>query len=285
VGGGGAASGAWGGGGRVGSAADGRVRWVDMLAGVVLSTDPDTGATERTAVGEVAACLRPRRGGGFVLARERGFAVWDPGAEAPRPLGELWSDPSVRMNEGACDPQGRFYCGSMAYDAAPGRGALWRLDPDGSTSRVLDGVTISNGLAWTSDARRAYYIDTPTRRIDLFDADPATGALTGRRPFVHLGDGPGAPDGLCLDAEGGVWVALWDGSAVHRYDPGGALSERVELPVLRPTACTFGGPGLDQLFVTTSRENLDAVQGAPPAGALLRLRPGVKGVAPWEFAG
>lgn len=263
---------------------DGRLRWVDMLAGDVLTTDPATGDTERTKVGEVAACLRPRRDGGFVLARERGFALLDPGASEPFALPEVWSDPSIRMNEGGCDPAGRFFCGSMDYVAAPGRGALYRLDPDKTVTTVLEGVTISNGLAWIPDGTRAYYIDTPTRRVDAFDADPRTGALSNRRAFVEIPEAQGSPDGLCLDADGGVWVAMWDGHAVRRYTPEGALDLVIELPVQRPTACAFGGEDLADLYITTSRLDLDPAQ-HPDAGALLRVRTGHRGLAPFDFAG
>lgn len=145
--------------GPVWDAAAGVLRWVDMLCGDVLSMAPGDGGIARRHVGAVAAALRPRGGGGLVIAVERGFALLDPGASQPRTMPELWTDPSVRMNDGGCDPQGRFYCGSMAYDAAPGRGALHRLDPDGATHRVLTGVTISNGLAWSADGATAYYID------------------------------------------------------------------------------------------------------------------------------
>ncbi|PRY02259.1 SMP-30/gluconolactonase/LRE family protein [Allonocardiopsis opalescens] len=263
--------------------ADGRLRWMDMLAGDVLTLPTGGGAPERLHVGEVAAALRPRAGGGHVLAVERGFALLDPGSQEPRRLPELWADPSVRMNEGGCDPRGRFYCGSMAYDTAPGRGALYRLDPDGSTATVLTGITISNGLAWTPEGDRAYYIDTPTQRVDVFDVD-GDGELRDRRPFTAVPAEIGAPDGLCLDAEGGVWVALWDGAAVHRYGPDGSLDAVVPLPVSRPTACAFGGPDLDELYITTSREDIDPAH-QPAAGALFLARPGVRGARVHEFAG
>ncbi|GAA3742416.1 sugar lactone lactonase YvrE [Spinactinospora alkalitolerans] len=270
--------------GPVWCADEGRLRWVDMLAGDVLALDPGSGEIERTHVAEVAAALRPRIGGGFVVAVERGFALWEPGEPRPRLLPEVWADPSVRMNEGGCDPRGRFYCGSMAYDAAPGRGALHRLDPDGTVTTVLEGVTISNGLAWTPDGRRAYYVDTPTRRVDVFGVDPGTGDLVGREPVVEVPAGSGSPDGLCLDAEGGIWVALWDGAAVHRYTAEGVLDEVVELPVPRPTACAFGGPGLRDLYVTTSGLDLDPAR-HPEAGAVFRLRPGVRGTPVLPFGG
>jgi sugar lactone lactonase YvrE len=202
------------------------------------------------------------------------------GAE-PGPVARAFDDASVRFNDGGCDPEGAFWCGTMAYDEAPGRGELFRLRPDGSVERVLTGVTISNGLAWTADAARAYYVDTPTHRIDVFD--PADGPA-GRRPFVHIDPADGAPDGLTVDAEGRVWAALWGGAAVRCYDVDGTLVEQVTLPVPKVTACTFGGPALDELYITTSRQGEPEGE-HPAAGAVFRYRPGVSGRPVHTFAG
>ena len=257
----------------------GGLRWVDMLAGDVLSLAPD-GSVERRHVASVAAAVRPRRRGGAVLGIERGFALEDPDGTIT-PLEELWSaDRGVRMNEGGCDPDGRFYCGSMAYDKRPGAAELHRLDPDGSARVVLDGLTISNGIEWSPDGSLAYYNDTDMGRTDVFDYDADRG-LTGRRAFAET---HGRPDGLTVDAEGGVWIAVVDGGRVLRYTPEGALEAVVELPVTKVTACTFGGSRLDELFVTTSREDLDE-SAEPQAGSLFRVLPGVRGLPVREFAG
>ena len=257
----------------------GGLRWVDMVAGDVLSLAPD-GSVARRHVGTVVAALRPRTRGGAVLALERGFALEDADGTVT-PLRDLWSGP-VRMNEGGCDPDGRFWCGSMAYDQSEGAASLYRLDPDGSTSVQLTGVTISNGLEWSPDGALAYYNDTATGRVDVFDYDRERG-LTGRRPFVQVGDG-GHPDGLTVDAEGGVWTAIFDQGVVHRYDRAGRLDEVVEVDARQVTACTFGGPALDELYVTTSREGLE--EGDDPlAGSLFRVSPGVRGLPVREFTG
>ena len=179
----------------------GGLRWVDMLAGDVLHLAAN-GVIDRHHVGSVAAALRPRRRGGAVIGVERGFALQEADGSI-RHLDELWTDTHVRMNEGGCDPDGRFYCGSMAYDHRPGAGALYRLDPDGSVRVVLGSVTISNGLEWSPNGSLAYYNDTPTQRTDVFDYDGGSG-LTGRRPFVEIPAEAGGPDGLTVDAEGGV---------------------------------------------------------------------------------
>jgi len=259
----------------------GGLRWVDMLAGDVLSLAAD-GSIARRHVGGVAACVRPRRGGGAVIGIERGFALAEPDGLLT-PLGELWSDEGVRMNEGGCDPDGRFYCGSMAYDERPGAGALYRLDPDGSTHLIHAGLTISNGLDWSPDGARAFYVDTATQRIDIVDYETGAG-LARPRPFVEIDADLGAPDGLAVDREGGVWVALYGGSAVHRYGPDGGLDVVVEVGARQVTACALGGPDLDRLFITTSRENLEPGED-PLAGSLFTVEAGVCGQPVREFAG
>jgi sugar lactone lactonase YvrE len=267
--------------GPVWSAAWPGLRWVDMLAGDVLALAPDGGVTRRH-LGTVLAALRPRAGGGMAVALERQFALADADGTV-HALGELWADPSVRMNDGGCDPDGRFYCGSMAYDCAPGRGHLYRLDPDGTTRVVLERVTVSNGLVWSPDGATAYYVDSPTRRIDAFDYQPGPG-LSRRRPAVDLDGAAGIPDGLAIDADGYLWVAMHGGAAVRRYRPDGRLDGQVELPVSQVTACTFGGPRLDQLYITTSRLGLPPSAEAA-AGALFRADVGVTGLPAATFAG
>jgi sugar lactone lactonase YvrE len=259
----------------------GGLRWVDMFAGDILQLVSD-GTVERLHVGEVAAALRPRRAGGAVIGVERGFALEDSDGQLES-LGQVWSDETVRMNEGGCDPDGRFYCGSMAYDKRPGAGALYRLDPDRSVHVVLEGVTVSNGLEWSADGSRAYYNDTDTYRTDVFDYDAESG-LTGRRAFVEMPADVGRPDGLTVDAAGGVWLAINRGGAVHRYTPDGNLDAVVEVPARKVTACTFGGQQLDQLFITTSREDLEPGED-PLAGSVFRADPGFRGLPVREFAG
>jgi sugar lactone lactonase YvrE len=251
-----------------------------MLAGDILSL-ADDGTVGRRHVAGVAAALRPRARGGAVIGIERGFALEDADGTLTR-LDPVWTDAQVRMNEGGCDPDGRFYCGSMAYDQRPGAAALYRLDADGTVHVVLDGVTVSNGLDWSPDGSLAYYNDTATHRVDVFDYDARTG-LTGRRPFVQLPDDV-LPDGLTVDGQGGVWVALYGSGAVHRYTAAGLLDGVVELPTAQVTACAFGGPRLDQLFVTTSREGMEPDED-PAAGSLFRADVGVAGLPVREFAG
>ena len=256
------------------------LRWVDMMAGDVLTLGTD-GSIARAHVGDVAAVLRPRRGGGAVIAVERGFVLEDPDGTRTA-LDPVWSDPGIRMNEGGCDPDGRLWCGSMAYDQAAGAASMYRLDPDGSVRTVFGDVTVSNGLEWSPDGRLAYYNDTATHRIDVFDYDREAG-LTGRRPFVEL-DGSESPDGLTVDSEGGIWTALYGGGQVRRYDADGRLDAVVEVPTAQVTACTLGGPDLDTLVITTSRQGMQPGDD-PVAGALFQVDAGVRGLPVRDFAG
>lgn len=259
-------------------------RFVDMMAGDILELGPE-GTLSRHHVGSVAAMIRPRRGGGHVILGERGLLLADADElwTAVHALPEVWGDDSVRMNEGGCDPLGNLYAGSMAYDQREGGAKLYRFDPDGEPTVVLDAVTVSNGLEWSPDGSVAYYNDTHTHQIAVFDWSAEQG-LTDRRPLATIEDGAGGPDGLTVDAEGGVWVALFGGSAVRRYTPDGRLDEVIELPTSQVTAVTFAGEDLDQLVITTSKQGMGA-HPEPMAGALFVAVPGVVGRGVKEYAG
>jgi sugar lactone lactonase YvrE len=245
---------------------DGHLRCVDMDAGDVLDIDDDGRETGRIDVGRIAAVARPRIGGGSVIVAERRLVLFDESGRRTE-LPDVFDDDSVRFNEGGCDPAGTLYCGTMAYDETPGRGRFFRFGPDGEPGIVLDSVTISNGFWFAPDGASAYYADTPTGRVDVFDWTPE-GGLTHRRPFVHIDEQDGHPDGLTVDAEGGVWVACWGGGAVRRFTSGGRLDEVVEVPARQVSSCTIGGPDLNRLFITTSRQGLSEEEVEQDAGAL-----------------
>ncbi len=261
-----------------------RLLVVDMLAGAVLEFG-DGARAVRHGFGGIAAVIRRRERGGFVLAVEHGIRFLDDDLRSDGDVHLVFDDPGVRMNEGGCDPRGRLFLGSMAYDVAEGAATLYRIDADGSVSTALDGVTISNGIQWRADGREAYYVDTATQEVSAFAFDPGTGALSDRRTLVAVPEGQGFPDGMAIDAEGGLWVALHGGSAVRRFDSDGRLTEVVELPVRGVTACAFGGADLTTLFITTSRESLGDVDAEPEAGAVFAVGPGVRGVTPHAYAG
>jgi|HubBroStandDraft_6_1064221.scaffolds.fasta_scaffold57915_2 sugar lactone lactonase YvrE len=257
----------------------GGLYWVDIPAGRVHFLD-ESGGQRTWAAGQPVAAAAGRAGGGLVLAVRKGFAALDLATGQTSALAGVEPDrPDNRMNDGACDRAGRFFAGTKAEDDAPGAGALYRLDPDHVVTLVVADVTISNGIGWSPDEQLMYYVDSPTRRVDVFDYDPASGAIEGRRPFARLPSADAMPDGLAVDAEGGVWVALWGGSAVHRYDAAGRLDQVVEVPHVNVTSCAFGGPGLDLLYVTAA-----AGPGAAE-GALYRGPAGVAGLPAYPFRG
>jgi sugar lactone lactonase YvrE len=261
-----------------------RLGWVDIMAGRLwlagfdgkTLTDPHSLQVDRP----IGAAV-PRVLGGWVVAAGTCFMQLEEDGRATALTGDLADAATIRMNDGKCDPAGRFWAGTMAFDETPGAGSLFVFD--GSIRTVLDDVTISNGLDWSPDRRTMYYIDTPTGRVDVFDYDLETGAATNRRPFAEVEGGH--PDGMTVDDEGFLWVALWGGGAVHRYDPSGRLAATVRLPVTNVSSCCFGGTDRSTLFITTSQQGLSPEQreAEPDAGRIFRVDPGVSGPVATPF--
>ncbi|MFF8871041.1 SMP-30/gluconolactonase/LRE family protein [Streptomyces massasporeus] len=260
-------------------AATGRLLWIDILGSRLHTYDPATGRRAVRRTEQHIGAVKPRAGGGLVLNLRDGVGLLDPDG------GFRWLHhepvPGRRANDAAVAPDGTLWTGTMRYDEAPGGGTLSRVTGDGSVDVVLDDVAVSNGTGWSPDGRLMYYIDSPTRRIDVFDH--ADGRITGRRALAEIEEGAGFPDGLTVDAEGCVWVALWQGSAVRRYTPDGELDRVIELPVPLVTACAFGGADLSDLYITTARVGLTR----PPAlaGSLFVVPGAGKGLAHPPFAG
>jgi sugar lactone lactonase YvrE len=251
-------------------AATASLYWTDIPANLVHRLASDG---EHTAwpTGQPVGAIAPRARGGLVLAARDGFAVFDPGTGMLTEVAAVEPHvPENRMNDGACDRAGRFFAGTMAEDEAPGAGALYRLDPDHQVSTLLAGTGISNGIGWSRDERLMYYVDSLTHRVDVFDYDQATGAISDRRVFANVGHGDVMPDGLAVDAEGFVWVALWGGSALHRFSPAGKLALVLDVPAANVTSCAFGGADLDILYITTAA-------GPGSGGALFACEPGMTG--------
>jgi len=271
----------------------GQLLWVDQYLGLVRRADfdPGTGRLIPIAgyqvgapVGAVVPLVEP--GTGWLVAYDHGFGLLDPDGQVralaqPVPAGP----PRRRMNDGKCGPDGSFWAGTMAFDKSPGAGSLYRLAPDGQVSELLTGVTISNGLAWSADGRTLFYIDTPTQRIDRFELS-AAGGLGPRRAVVTIPAQAGHPDGMTIDDEGCLWVALWDGWAVRRYAPDGELLATVAVDAPQVSSCCFGGPDRSILFITTSQEGMDAATRAryPNSGRVFRAEVGVRGplARPWR---
>ncbi|MFF8353828.1 SMP-30/gluconolactonase/LRE family protein [Streptomyces chartreusis] len=260
-------------------ARSGRLLWIDILGARIHTYDPVSGRRCVRTTPQHVGAVKPRAGGGLVLNLRDGVGLLD----ADDSFRWLHHEPvpGRRANDAAVAPDGSLWAGTMRYDEAPGGGSLSRVTGDGSVDLVLDDVAVSNGTGWSPDGSLMYYIDSPTRRIDVFDH--ADGRVGDRRPFAEIEDGAGFPDGLTVDAEGCVWVALWDGSAVRRYTPAGELDRVIELPVPRVTACAFAGPDLTDLYITTARVGLKSP--LPLSGSLLVVPGAGKGLTQPAFAG
>jgi sugar lactone lactonase YvrE len=259
-----------------------RLIWIDILGSRVHTYEPGSGRRTVLVTEQHVGAAKPRTGGGLVLNLRDGVALYDP----EEPDGFRWLHrevvPGRRANDAAVAPDGSLWAGTMRYDEAPGGGNLARFTADGTVEVVLDDVAVSNGTGWSPDGSRMYYIDSPTRRIDVFDIGDDQRPVN-RRQLAAIEDGAGFPDGLTVDADGCVWVALWDGAAVRRYTPSGELDRVLPLPVRRPTACAFGGSDLTDLYITTARTGLEEPH--PMSGSVLVVPGAGKGLVQPAFAG
>jgi len=262
--------------------------WVDITGEAIHEFDPRTKHDRAVPVGEMVGTVAPRAAGGVIAALRSGLAFVDLATGQVTKFAQPEADkPGNRFNDGKCDPAGRFWAGTCSLNCdVPGVGSLYRVDTRRQVQRVLDNLTIANGLAWSTDARTMYYIDTPTFEVWAFDFDVAAGALSRRRTAVKVPQEAGYPDGMTIDAEGMLWVAHWGGSSVVRWNPQtGERLATIALPVKQVSSCVFGGPDLMTLYITTSRLGLDAAARAaqPLAGAVFQVRPGVRGTPTFAF--
>jgi sugar lactone lactonase YvrE len=255
-----------------------RLLWVDILGHSVHVFDPVTGKDISVNVGQPVGTVVPRRSGGVLVALYDGFAALDLDTGKLTSIADPEADlPGNRFNDGKCDPAGRFWAGTMSLKGAKETGSLYVLDRDLSVRRLLTGVTTSNGIVWSADAKTMYYVDTRLQRVDAFDFDLATANISHRRVAFPIPEDQGRPDGMTLDIEGMLWVAHWEGGRVTRWNPTtGELLATIKLPAPRVTSCAFGGPKLDTLYITTAQ---------PGGGGLYAAQPGVRGVPAFEFAG
>ena len=273
--------------GPIWDAARQRLLFVDIMRGHVHEFDPASGADRIVDAGEPVGAVTPTKAGDWLIATQTGFHRLDPDSGTKTLVALVEADrPDNRMNDGYVDAGGRFWAGTMSMSGRR-HAALYRLDPDGRVWQTLTGLTVSNGIDWSPDGRRMYFTDTVTGRIDVFDFDEEYGVMSDRREFATIPHTAGFPDGLIVDADGFVWVALWAGGAIRRYSPDGDLERTITMPVTHPTKCAFGGPNLDDLYITTAWIELTPKQraGQPTAGGLYRVRPGVRGKPANVFGG
>jgi sugar lactone lactonase YvrE len=280
--------------------ASGILYWVDIHAGRLHVFNPADDSDRSIYVGGYLGCAAPRRSGGLVLGLRSGFATLNSALLAKHPRsgqGEAGVRvivnpephlPGNRFNDGKCDPAGRFLAGTMDDAEVEACGSLYSLAPDGTVKTLLTGTRISNGLAWSPDTRTFYFIDTPTRTVMAYDYDLASGEIANPRPAFSVPPELGWPDGMTSDTEGMLWVALWGGAQLTRWNPAtGRLVAGIPFPAFNVTSCAFGGPNLTDLYVTSARKGMTAEQLAkyPLSGALFRIRTNIRGMPTFEFGG
>jgi sugar lactone lactonase YvrE len=260
--------------------------WVDISAGSVHLCSADGQELRNYAVGRPVGAALPATDGSFLLADADGFTRLAEDGTTTVLLDLLSDDPDLQFNDAKCDPAGRAFAGSMAADMAPRAGTLYRLDAGPVATGVLSGLTVSNGLGWSPDGRTMWFADSSRPEVTGFEFEPESGEIGATRTVIEVQGRDGVPDGLCVDHEGCVWLALWGGGTVHRYTPDGQLDTVVRVPVKQVTSCAFGGPRMSTLFITTARSgmNVDALCTAPTAGGIFVLETSVTGPAatPWR---
>jgi sugar lactone lactonase YvrE len=266
----------------------GLLYWVDIFEKQIHVFNPQTAKDRIIQLDQMVGAVVPRQDGGVVAALQHGFYWLDLETEQLTLISDPESHlPDNRFNDGKCDPAGRFWAGTTSHQEAEAIGSLYCLDFAHTVRQMVNGVIVSNGLAWSPDGRTMYYIDSPTKRVVAYDFDLATGALSQLRTVITIAEDGGFPDGMTIDAEGMLWVAQWNGWQVSRWNPHtGELLGTIPVPVAQVSSCAFGGPNLDELYITTARvrQTAEALAKQPLAGGLFRAKPGVSGL-PTHFYG
>ena len=263
--------------------------WIDILNKSIFAN-----ADLLLQLDDLAGCMAPGKDGGFILALKTeggqrfSFAGLDLDSTKLTLLSALDNElPGNRFNDGKCDPRGRFIAGTMHLAETDPTGSLYSFDGR-SITKLLSGITISNGLTWSPDYKTFYYIDTPTREVRAFDYDIESGAIANSRVAVHVHESLGWPDGMTSDAQGDLWIAMWDGAQVTKWDPNtGKLLEQFPVPALNVSSCIFGGKDLNELYITSARKGMDeaALVRYPLTGGVFRLETDVEGMPTFEFTG
>ncbi|MDE2914491.1 MAG: SMP-30/gluconolactonase/LRE family protein [Paracoccaceae bacterium] len=263
-----------------------RLYWVDILHPAIYRFDPETGVNEACDPGKLVSAVLFGADGSKRVASQDGIEALSFSNCRLSP----YVDPENgfvqnRLNDAKTDPAGAIWVGSMCLDASKPSGGLYRIAPDGGVERKDSGITVANGMDWSPDFRTFYFVDTIPGLIYAYDFEPSTGGLSNKRTFATVPENDGRPDGLCVDAEGGVWCAIWDGWRVNRYASDGRLDRVLDLPVPRPTSVAFGGAGLRTLYITSARTRLPAITlaEAPLSGGVFACQPGPTGLPAGRF--
>jgi len=265
----------------------GELLWVNIKGEILNFYNPRTETNKEMFTGQMVGTVVPTESGKVLVALENGIYSFDPESGAKKLIVDPEADkPDNRFNDGKCDPAGRFWAGTMSLVGAKNAAALYRLDADSTVHKMIDGVSISNGIVWSGDKTKMYYVDTPTRKVMRYDYNHETGEINNPTVAVEVPEGMGAPDGMTIDEEDHLWVALWGGSAVACFDPeNGELLRKIEVPAKNVTSCAFGDDDLGTLYITTAREGTSKteLEQFPHAGGVFKIRPGVKGVPAFFF--
>lgn len=267
----------------------GELIWVNITKKILNIYNPKLNHNKEMLTGQMIGTVVPAESGKMIVALENGLYQLDPQTGSKIFI----ADPEEnitgnRFNDGKCDPVGRFWAGTMSMTGEKEAGALYRLDPNGKVTQMISKVTTSNGIVWSQNQNKMYYIDTPTRKVMAWDYEPETGNISNPKPAVEIPDEMGYPDGMTMDAEGHLWIALWNGSAVGCWNPeNGELIRKIDIPAKNVTSCAFGDDDLGTLYITTARTgtNEEELKKFPHAGGLFKTRPGVTGVKTNYFKG
>jgi len=260
----------------------GELLWINITGKILNIYNPKTGNNKELFTGQMIGTVVPCSSDKVLVALQNGIFSLDPFTGTKVLIVDPEEDLSDnRFNDGKCDPAGRFWVGTMSTKDEKGAGSLYRLDKDSSIHKMIENVSISNGIVWSPDASKMYYIDTPTQQVKEYDYNNETGEISNPKVAVEISTELGSPDGMTIDADGNLWIALWGGSAVGCWNPEtGKLIRKIEVPAKNVTSCAFGDDDLGTLYITTARRNTtnEELKKYPEAGGVFKTIPGVKGV-------
>ncbi|MFT4015577.1 MAG: SMP-30/gluconolactonase/LRE family protein [Agriterribacter sp.] len=262
--------------------------WVNIEGKTLHIYDPATKELKTFNMGERIGTVVFDKHGNTIAALQNGIHTIDIQTGELSLIANPLPHKDIRFNDGKCDPEGRFWVGSMHINQVEGAGSLYRMDHDLGIHKILDGITVSNGIVWSLDKKLMYYIDSPLKRVDVFDYENATGNVRNRRIAFTIPEGLGSPDGMTIDNEGYLWIAVWGGSCVGKFDPlTGEMKLKIIVPAPHVTSCAFGGNDMDTLYITTARENLteDELRKYPLSGSVFSAKPNSKGIPAHFFKG